>query len=143
MVLILKVVFPESTTLDLLSLVQNILFYKVVHFPSLCSRTYLAPAMDSWEDDASGMPWFRSYLCQCACLATTDGKCCCFPLIDHCPKHLRLQQKSQKREKFLFLQLFYFLLHLNFFKIYHAVLRLGVVAVLAPHDRSVLAQGGL
>lgn len=70
-----------------------------------------------------GCPGYSSCSYQCVCLPSTDGKCCCFPLIDHCPKHLRLQQKSQKGAKLLFPQLWYFLSHLNSFRSYHAVLQ--------------------
>lgn len=114
--------FAGTTVLILLSLVPNFLIYKAMHFPSLSSRSHLAPTMDSWAEDASGMPWLQQLL-QRVCLASTDGKCCCFFLIDHCPKHLRPQYKSQKRAKLLFPQLWYFLPHLNFFRSYHAVLQ--------------------
>lgn len=88
-----------------------------------------------------GCPGCSSCSYQRVCLASTDGKCWFFPLIDHCPKHLRLQQKSQKGAKLLFPQLWYFLSHLHFFRSYHAVLQARHCSCVGPPRQACSGTG--
>lgn len=62
-----------------------------------------------------------------------------FPPIDHCPKHLRLQQMSQKGAKLPFPQLWYFLSHLNFFQGVHIALQAQSCVLAGPSPEACSA----